>query len=102
MISAAQQNKTTIAWDKDTQNPVLRYTRGGEKHEVWFLDAITALNQFEAIGDAGFRGMAMWRLGGEDPGVWTVLRNNQWPDEKFEPWTLFPLTANKSVGHYVH
>ena len=100
VIAAAQQNHAAIAWDKDMQNPVLRYKRGKEQHEVWFLDAVTALNQFQAISDGGFRGMALWRLGAEDPGVWNVLKNNQWPDEKFQPWTLFPLTASRSVGHY--
>ena len=100
VIAAAQQSHASIAWDKDMQNPVLRYRRGNQQHEVWFLDAVTAANQFQAIGDNGFRGMALWRLGAEDPGVWTVLKNNQWPDEKFQPWTLFPLTANRSVGHY--
>lgn len=100
VIAAAQQNKTAITWDRDQQNPVLRYTRDGARHEVWFLDAVTALNQFYAIRDNGFRGMAVWRLGAEDPGLWTVLSGNRWPDEKFEPWTLFTLNANKSVGHY--
>jgi peptidoglycan-N-acetylglucosamine deacetylase len=100
VIAAAGQNRARIEWDKDAQNPVLRYRRGAEQHEVWFLDAVTAVNQFAAIGDTGFRGMALWRLGAEDPGVWTVLKANQWPDEKFEPQSLFPLIANKSVGHY--
>ena len=99
-IAAAQQNKGAIVWDKDAQNPVLRYARGGQQHEVWFLDAVTAVNQFQAIADSGFRGMALWRLGAEDPGLWTVLHENKWPEASFQPWTLFTLTANRSVSHY--
>ncbi len=100
VIAAAQQNHARVEWDNSQQNPVLRYSRGGERHEVWFLDAVTAVNQFQAIGQQGFRGMALWRLGAEDPGVWTVLKKNQWPSSAFQPWDLFPLTANRSVGHY--
>jgi peptidoglycan-N-acetylglucosamine deacetylase len=100
VIAGAQQSKSAIAWDKDTENPVLRYTRNGQQHEVWFLDAVTALNEFRAVADSRFRGMALWRLGAEDPGLWITLACNKWPDETFKPWTLFPLAANKSVNEY--
>lgn len=100
VIAAAQQNQAEIGWDKNTQNPVLRYTHGGQRHEVWFLDAVTALNEAQAVSDSNFRGLALWRLGAEDPGLWTILAKHQWPDEKFEPWRLFPLTAEKAVSHY--
>ncbi len=100
VIAAAQQNRAAVSWDKQEANPVLRYTRDGQKHEVWFLDAVTALNQAGDVSDAGFRGIAVWRLGGEDPGLWTVLNDHKWPDTKFPAWTLFDLKANKSVGQY--
>lgn len=100
VIAAAQQNKASIDWAVGPDNPVLRYTRAGQRHEVWFLDAVTALNQAGDIGDAGFRGMAIWRLGAEDPGLWTVLNDHKWPDDTFQPWTLFELTANKAVSQY--
>ena len=100
VIAAAHQNKTGIVWDRETANPVLRYQRGSERHEVWFLDAVTAFNQVGDVGDAGFRGIALWRLGAEDPGLWTVLAGNRWPDEKFPPWDLFDLKANRSVSRY--
>lgn len=100
VIAAAQQNKAPIAWDKDEANPVLRYTRDGQQHEVWFLDAVTALNQAGDVSDAGFRGLALWRLGAEDPGLWTVLKDHRWPDRSFQSSSLFELTANKAVSQY--
>jgi cellulose synthase/poly-beta-1,6-N-acetylglucosamine synthase-like glycosyltransferase/peptidoglycan/xylan/chitin deacetylase (PgdA/CDA1 family) len=100
VIAAAQQNKAHVVWDKDTANPVLRYTRDSEQHEVWFLDAITALNQAGDVSDDGFRGLALWRLGAEDPGLWTALREHRWPDTNFQPASLFELTANKAVSQY--
>lgn len=100
VIAAAQQNKSAVLWDKDEANPVLRYTRAGQQHEVWFLDAVTALNQAGDVSDAGFRGLALWRLGAEDPGLWTVLKDHRWPDRSFQPASLFELTANRAVSQY--
>ena len=100
VIAAANQNKAQVVWSKETGNPVLRYKRGNQQHEVWFLDAVTAVNEAGDVADAGFRGLALWRLGAEDPGLWTVLENNKWPDEKFQAWRLFDLKANRSVSQY--
>jgi cellulose synthase/poly-beta-1,6-N-acetylglucosamine synthase-like glycosyltransferase/peptidoglycan/xylan/chitin deacetylase (PgdA/CDA1 family)/spore germination protein YaaH len=100
VMAAAQQHKAPLVWDDRMQNPVLRYAAGGAKHEVWFLDAVTALNQIQATGDSGFRGVALWRMGAEDPEFWTLLASNKWPDENFPTTKLFNLTAQKTVSQY--
>jgi len=100
VISAAEANHVSIAWDQDEENPVLRYKSGDQQHEVWFLDAVTALNQVHDIADGGFRGVALWRLGGEDPGLWSLFTPHQWPDPNYSPVPLFKLTAQASVEHY--
>ena len=100
VISAAESNHTNVVWSADEENPVLRYKNGNEQHEVWFLDAVTALNQMHDIADAGFRGVALWRLGAEDPGLWSVFEPHTWPDDHFNPAPLLKMTAQKSVQHY--
>ncbi len=45
-----------------------------EEHEIWFLDAITFFNQLQAITPYHLGGIAINRLGQEDPGIWDVLR----------------------------
>jgi cellulose synthase/poly-beta-1,6-N-acetylglucosamine synthase-like glycosyltransferase/peptidoglycan/xylan/chitin deacetylase (PgdA/CDA1 family)/spore germination protein YaaH len=100
VVSAARSNRAAVAWDPDTENPVLRYSAGGRQHEVWFLDAVTALNQINAIEDGGFHGYALWRLGAEDPGTWSVMEPERWPTSGFDPATLAPLTAQESVSRY--
>ncbi|HEV2687900.1 MAG TPA: glycosyltransferase [Bryobacteraceae bacterium] len=101
VIAAAEANKNSSAsWDSNQENPVLRYRAGGDQHEIWFLDAVTALNQVQDISDAGFRGVGLWRLGAEDPGLWTLFKAHSWPDEDFNPVQLFPLSAQKSVQQY--
>ena len=43
------------------------------KHDVWFLDGVTAYNEIHAADPYQPAGYALWRLGSEDPSVWTVL-----------------------------
>lgn len=100
VVAAAVANKVPIQWDANTNNPVLRFKAGNDQHEIWFLDAVTALNHIEDVSDDGFRGVALWRLGSEDPAMWQSLPNQNWPDEPFPAASLFKLSAQKSVQHY--
>jgi cellulose synthase/poly-beta-1,6-N-acetylglucosamine synthase-like glycosyltransferase/peptidoglycan/xylan/chitin deacetylase (PgdA/CDA1 family)/spore germination protein YaaH len=93
-------NQAAIEWDPNSGNPVLRYQAGGRRHEVWFLDAVTALNAARTVADAAFRGVALWRLGAEDPDLWSVLQPEAWPAAAFDPSQLSILTAQKSVISY--
>ena len=54
-------------------NPSFDYTLGGVNHEVWFLDAVTFLNQARSAHAKGFNGLAISRLGTEDPQLWNAL-----------------------------
>ena len=54
-------------------NPDYSYTDPTGEHTVWFLDAITFLNQLRASREAGVGGVAISRLGTEDPAIWDVL-----------------------------
>lgn len=100
VVAAAEANKVIVDWDARAKNPVLRYSSGTDRHEIWFLDAVTALNHAQDVSDYGFRGVGLWRLGAEDPGLWTIFGSHTWPDETFNPVPLFRLTAQKSVQHY--
>ena len=45
----------------------------GIDHTVWYLDAVTAWNHTRAALGTGAAGLAVWRLGTEDPTLWRVL-----------------------------
>ena len=42
------------------------------RHDIWFLDAVTALNHMRAAQTLGIQTFALWRLGGEDRSLWRV------------------------------
>ncbi|MGC9947739.1 MAG: glycosyltransferase [Bryobacteraceae bacterium] len=100
VMSRAASNRAAVEWDANMANPVHRYQAGGRQHEVWFLDAVTALNQARAVADGGFRGVALWRLGAEDPDLWNVLEADAWPAANYDPKRLSTLAAQKSVNQY--
>ena len=47
---------------------------GKEDHEVWFLDAITFFNELQTITPYHLGGVALYRLGQEDPDIWKALQ----------------------------
>ena len=94
VMAAASANHAAVDWEGAPENPVLRYTAAnGKKHEVWFMDAITALNQLITARDYEARGIGVWRLGAEDPGLWKVLVKEAWPGDKFLTTPLRTMEA---------
>jgi cellulose synthase/poly-beta-1,6-N-acetylglucosamine synthase-like glycosyltransferase/peptidoglycan/xylan/chitin deacetylase (PgdA/CDA1 family) len=45
------------------------------RHEVWFLDAVTALNEMRVARALGLQTFALWRLGTEDASIWKIWDN---------------------------
>jgi cellulose synthase/poly-beta-1,6-N-acetylglucosamine synthase-like glycosyltransferase/spore germination protein YaaH/peptidoglycan/xylan/chitin deacetylase (PgdA/CDA1 family) len=63
-----------VRFDGDSLNPRFEYAdEKGGKHKVWFLDGVTAANQWSLGRKDKVRGAALWLLGSEDPSVWEVL-----------------------------
>ena len=73
-VLSAKDSEAEIQFDPKTANPHFSFIEDdGNRHDVWFLDGITAFNEIEA-GDAyRLAGYALWRVGSEDPSVWSVL-----------------------------
>jgi cellulose synthase/poly-beta-1,6-N-acetylglucosamine synthase-like glycosyltransferase/peptidoglycan/xylan/chitin deacetylase (PgdA/CDA1 family)/spore germination protein YaaH len=76
-LRTAQESEGSIVIDPATLNPTFDYYDDGDKlRHVWFLDAVTAFNQMRAITDMAYvRGVALWRLGSEDPSIWQMFEH---------------------------
>src|SRR6267142_2444209 len=69
-----RESKGEPIFDPDTSNPYNKYHEDDQTHHtVWFLDAVTAYNQMRAASGFKPAGFAIWRLGSEDPSVWSVM-----------------------------
>jgi peptidoglycan-N-acetylglucosamine deacetylase len=70
---AARDSEQDIDFDSDSLNPHFSYKdERNLNHEVWYLDAVTALNQMRAARALGIKTFALWRLGSEDRSLWKV------------------------------
>ncbi len=70
---AARDSDAEVVFDGDALNPHVTYLDERDiRHDVWFLDAVTALNQMRAAQLLGIKTFALWRLGAEDRSLWRV------------------------------
>lgn len=71
---AAYDSDSQIDLDDDTLNVHFAYDDEDAhvRHQIWFLDAVTALNEMRAARELGIQTYALWRLGQEDNSVWKV------------------------------
>jgi cellulose synthase/poly-beta-1,6-N-acetylglucosamine synthase-like glycosyltransferase/peptidoglycan/xylan/chitin deacetylase (PgdA/CDA1 family)/spore germination protein YaaH len=71
---AAYDSDSQIDLDDDTLNVHFAYDDEDAhvRHHVWFLDAVTSLNQMRAARELGIQTYALWRLGQEDNSLWKV------------------------------
>ena len=60
--------------DYDSLNPHFEYIDEDAhvRHVVWFLDAVTLLNEMRSARALGLQTFALWRLGEEDRSLWNV------------------------------
>ncbi len=76
-ISTAQENQSKITFDPSSAN--LHYTYFDDdslEHTVYFTDAATNFNVIRMADDWATGGVALWRLGAEDPRLWTFFQKN--------------------------
>ena len=78
---SARDSDAQVKFDPGTLNPYFLYEEDdGSQHAVWFLDAVTAFNQIRAAGGYSCAGFALWRLGSEDPSLWSIFGSSQMGD----------------------
>ncbi|HVS20307.1 MAG TPA: glycosyltransferase [Pyrinomonadaceae bacterium] len=77
-VISAHDSQADINFDAATRNPNFEYDEDDNSHHtVWFLDGVTAYNQMRAASGYRPAGFALWRLGSEDPSIWTVFGTDQ-------------------------
>lgn len=71
---AAHDSDADIDFDDATNNPHFSYVEEDKtKHDVWFLDGVTAYNEIHAADAYRPAGYALWRLGSDDPTTMSVM-----------------------------
>jgi len=60
----------SVKRDPKTNELTLKY----DGRETWFVDSKSLGPKFDLAKEKHIRGLGFWRLGGEDPGFWDVVR----------------------------
>ena len=69
----ARDSDVDVNFDDDAMNPHFSYLdEHGLQHDIWFLDAVTALNHMRSAQNLGIQTFALWRLGSEDRSLWRI------------------------------
>lgn len=71
--SLLKQYRVAPSWHEKYQTPYFTYTKSGEKHEVWYENRHSSAAKMRLVDKYKLRGAAVWRLGYEDPEIWSVL-----------------------------
>ena len=76
-VLTAKESEGRIALDPASSNPHFDYQDENDvSHDVWLMDATTVYNGMVAAMPLQPAGFALWRLGGEDPSLWTFFGAN--------------------------
>ena len=79
MARAAAAGVDPASVNSEQDSPHFNYLGGADQnqeHEIWFLDAVTLANELRLATPFHPGGIALNRLGSEDPAVWDVLRQD--------------------------
>jgi peptidoglycan-N-acetylglucosamine deacetylase len=92
----ASEMGAEIETDKMSVNSTFSYKDDtNARHEVWFLDGVTAWNQFLVAKQNHVLGISVWRLGLEEPVIWDFLSNSE--SGKFRPEKLRVVQSPQAV-----
>ena len=91
----------TLTWNDEHAANLLKYKDdAGDAHEVWFEDARSFEAKLQIVTDQRLGGFALWRLGNEDPEMWTIVNGLSTPATRLPPLTstssrlYFPETGH--------
>jgi cellulose synthase/poly-beta-1,6-N-acetylglucosamine synthase-like glycosyltransferase/spore germination protein YaaH/peptidoglycan/xylan/chitin deacetylase (PgdA/CDA1 family) len=70
-LVTAKESEGDVQFDQNGYNLTYDYADDNDHpHQVWFTDAATTYNQMRTAAGYGVAGLALWRLGSEDPRLW--------------------------------
>ena len=104
-LFTAKDNDATIDFDNDSYNLHYEYEdEDSTKHQVQFTDAATIFNALRFATEYGLGGTALWRLGDEDPRVWSFydqdMRKQMLSHFNFSAFSKVDAMANADFVDY--
>ena len=77
VMSLLKQHNGTSAYSAQDEAPSVTYRVSGQSHAIWYENGRSIDAKVAAIRQGNVAGVAVWRLGQEDPRVWKCLRRTR-------------------------
>ncbi|MCK4259960.1 MAG: LysM peptidoglycan-binding domain-containing protein [Halanaerobiales bacterium] len=75
MVEIRDRNNAKGIWDEDSSSWYFRYFTTDEEHQVWFEDIESLRIKLDLVKKYHLGGIALWRIGMEDPEIWKLLES---------------------------
>lgn len=76
IMNLAQKFNAKVQWDESAKAPHFSYIgQDGVSHEVWFENKESLKYKLDLVNKYDIAGVALWKLGEEDPGYWQVFKD---------------------------
>jgi Predicted glycosyl hydrolase len=66
--------KIAPKWDPTNRVPYFTYRSWGASHQVWYENSNSTAFKVQLVRKYDLHGVAVWRLGYEDPGIWRTIQ----------------------------
>lgn len=77
IMDRASKYKARVQFDSTSKTPFIKYTDGNNiKHQIWFENAKSIQYKLQLVKKYNLKGIAIWRIGIEDPAIWSVIDAN--------------------------
>lgn len=63
-----------LSWDEAAKVPYFQYNDANVEHQVWFENSRSLSYKLDLVSKYGLKGIAIWRLGQEDPAYWQTMK----------------------------
>jgi spore germination protein YaaH len=73
-VDLAKNLGVSVIYDQTAQESTYTYILDGKIHTVWFEDSKSFSAKLSLVESYGLSGIAVWRLGQEDPNIWNILK----------------------------
>lgn len=73
-LALARKHEAVLSRGLGSGNVTFRYVESGVPHTVWFVDAYSFRQARVLVRKMGVSRLALWRLGSEDPAMWSAAQ----------------------------
>lgn len=94
----AEKNGISVQWHQQYKVPYFKYKYQSQEREVWFEDSGSFKEKLNLMYKYDLKGIAIWRLGMEDPDIWDVIKDEMQVSKTLRSGAGIEVQSDKIYG----